>query len=514
MSSYFTVSSSTTSLNRVEKLEGYKLKWPTISADIIYERFWSKGLTFWMLYIGGLQLFTLAISGVIPPFDLQGSVGGSIGSMLSSSVTFMYYVVYGLMVVVALIPFMNCNGKNAKDSIIKKVGLAVFPVLFGLGQFFLWQYVLNVNDQGSNLLIICIFISLGAYIFFYVWSLFRNKSYSYFDLKISKDIKHVRQLLQLNICDTHKSNDMFRYSMTQSHVKKSERSIGSFLSQTKIKDLFEDLYHNTPGLLVLSCFLGITATLYEIFAIMGAFYITLTYEDFQTVFYIELFGIFVVTVNDLVNEEAFNLIKNSWNTSMALALGLSGTLAFVSLIWPMIFAVNARYNLRTGLWRHNKHAYLKSYSVHAIVNIPGNQIGTVILGVLIYTFVLQIFLFTLVYPPICQVLWIDMFSQLLITICIGIALKTAIMYFIFGICLKCTNNPNYYSIATTVMCFVNFLYGTINSFLRLCFFMGYSFVALFRFDVSVLPPITWPYLDNAFYAFNAFLMYQVCCNPH
>jgi hypothetical protein len=192
---------------------------------------------------------------------------------------------------------------------------------------------------------------------------------------------------------------------------------------------------------------------------------------------------------------------------MIISLSLSGTLALASLIWPLLVAVNIRYNLQTGLWRLNKQAYLTSYTVYTIVNIPGNQIGIVLFGMLLYTLVLQIFLFFLIYPPLLA--WtIQTFAGFLVALCIGIAIKVIIVYILFDICLVWKVTADSYSTAVTVMLFVNLLYGTLSAFYRVCYYIGYSLVALFRYDVSLLPSIMWS-MDSAFYSFHAFLLYEV-----
>ena len=484
------------------KYANYRLQWPAICCDIIYERFWSKGLTFWMLYIGSLQLFTLLMSQVLGSLDFTGRFG----KMLSSTVTFLFYGIYGLLVLLALLPFMFCNGKNTSNSSVRKVILSAFPVLFGVGQYYLWEQALDVQNGGSNLLIGFIFITLAAYFLFYVWSLIKNNKYSHFDLKISKDIKHVRQLLKLNISEVHKSNELFRYSMGISHTKRSERSIGEFFQQVKLQQLCSEIYHDTPGLLWLSFFSGLTFAVYIIILIIYTFYLYLSYNDFLKTFTFNT-GLFVITLT-FVSESGFYLLRDSWNTSLTVAVSLAGLLATFSLIWPIVVSINTRYNLQTGLWRHNKHAYISSYKDYTIVNIPGNQICIVVVGIIIYTFVLQLFLFTFIYPPVYQFFWVSTFGWLVVGINIGVIIKTILVYLIFDCCLKCTNNPHFYSIGITVMFLINFLYGIINAILRLGYYIAYSFFALFRYDVSTLPPLLWS-MDSSFCAFNAFLLYQV-----
>ena len=493
----------------------FRLEWPTIRCDILYERFWSQGLTFFILYVGSLTLFTLFLSDAIPyPTSVNG--------VMSSTVTFIYYGIYGAIIVCFMIPFMYCNGMKTTHSIWNKFILFLFPIIFGIGQYYIWTYNLNLSVVISQLLISFLFFSLGIFIIMYIVSLCRYRHFTYFEIKKSKSIKYVRQLLTSTCLNTvtHRTKLMgiFRSNHDEypnsNHTNtntdpnvKTERSLSEFLFKSfDIREVCSDIYFHTPGLLWFGFFLGFSFIFFVVAQLLDKFYVRMTYTMFANNA-IYLLNIPIASSELKVTESQFNEFKASWNTSLIISVCLSSALALLSLLWPILAAVNIRYNLQKGLWRYNKKAYISTYKVYTVVDIPGNQVGIVLFGVIIYTLVLQIFLFFLVYPPLFQ--WVlDTFSGYLVAICIGIGIKMIIVYLIFDVCLISKSSFDSYSTAVTIMLFVNLLYGVLSAFYRVCYYIGYSFVALFRFDVSMLPSVLWS-MDSAFFTFNAYMRYQV-----
>lgn len=206
----------------------------------------------------------------------------------------------------------------------------------------------------------------------------------------------------------------------------------------------------------------------------------------------------------------FDTGKDAWNLSVQISLGISTVLCILALCWPLVVAVNVRNNLRTGLWRYNREAYVPSYNRYTLAAIPGNMMGVVLIGFTIIALCLTICIFIVAFEPLGSYLW-EIFDAPLFACCFGIVVKMIVVYLLFVAFLKDKNGDietvQGYSFAFCIYLFFNLLYGTLSAVYRLLYFIIYTIFALIRMDVTLLPLPFWGY-DAAFSSFSSYMLYE------
>lgn len=210
-------------------------------------------------------------------------------------------------------------------------------------------------------------------------------------------------------------------------------------------------------------------------------------------------------------ENNYNTLVNSWNGSFKASLVITSLIAVSSLLWPLIVAVNTRRNLRTGAWRYNRRAYLKSYDVHRLAEVPGMMVGTVIVSFVVILILIAFTVFCFAYTDLRLYLSSMWFSFIVATL-IAMAFQSSVKFLVFKKLLMDKDgriiDMNKFSWGFCVLMYFNLLYGTLSAIIRLCYFICYTLLGILRVDASVLPK-PFRLFDSSFYSYNGYMLFEV-----
>jgi hypothetical protein len=166
-------------------------------------------------------------------------------------------------------------------------------------------------------------------------------------------------------------------------------------------------------------------------------------------------------------KDEYNEFKYSWNGCLIASVVLTGLLSIVSLVWPIITAVNTRHNLRTGKWRLNRDAYVPKYQIHTLAEVPGIMFGVVIVSYIFFCLIMAGVLFLVIYGPVRNFIWKYLQKGIVSFIC-AIIFKSSLKFLVFDVWQLDKEgkikNFEAYSVCFSVMLFFNIVYGILGKY--------------------------------------------------
>lgn len=505
----------------------FRLKWDAIYGDLVYERVYNKTLNYAIMYLSIMLLLELYFSNVIPRAPLPPNIQEWLGITL----TFLYYGVYGIMVLTIALPVMYCNGLDRSTGIARKqVALLLYPVAVFTAVYFLWSTRVSGKDGVDSSATEIAFTAFGAFVYYF--SYFYGvlvQTCSHFDKAISNNILYVRTLLD-GIDKRHKRAsstfvvDLISFfTMRPATVNAVEGvnadvSVEQFFSTWKVVDILRDLIFHMPALLQLSLLVGVTALVITLTSLLKNLTIPWSWNDVETFLHIRMKN---VTSTELdYAQEQYDDAKDSWNLALVISVCITGVIAGFALLWLALISVNVRHNLRTGVWRYNRNAYVSpengTFRVYKVAYLPGMILGAMVFGCVLYVWTLVLIIFCLAFEPIRVALY-NQFGGFIVSLCISVLIKVQLVTLIYDGWLVTDDlqikNMNTFCIFFLNLFFIELIYGLFSAFYRILYYLGYCFVAIFRFDATLLPHLMWT-LDSAFCSFNSYMLFEVsflCC---
>jgi hypothetical protein len=279
-------------LKESKKSPRFRLKWYGIYADIIWENVQCKYLNVWYLFLSSVTIISLA------DYNLNQIINQTpplIQNWFSTTITYIFYICEGIVASSLVIPVMTGNSIQGAKNTWRILYLYLVPICALIVFTINWR----MKTNSSQLIPIVVWI-LGTFAcfgcLFYIFSVFNHVTVGYVEYQIQENKKYVQNLLKgkkkkephlysaspsrfrftlhpildlkgdeisnphSNIISTTES-DIFLFhppSTSTPSSMTSHRSLEDFFSTLCVKEIFLDVFLNTPQLLRLGIVLGVT----------------------------------------------------------------------------------------------------------------------------------------------------------------------------------------------------------------------------------------------------------------